>query len=137
MQVSFQAPENIARWFERDIIARYGVPRIVRSDNGLEFEGEFAALMKTYGIQRRKTSAGNPQTNGQAERTIKCTKHTLCKYVDGSNEEYWSEFLTEGLFRLRYTKAESIGMSPFLILHGFEPDFPSPIQLGKPAISAD
>lgn len=33
---------KIAEWFERDIIARFGVPRIVRSDNGKEFDGEFA-----------------------------------------------------------------------------------------------
>ena len=43
----------LADWFEKEMIARFGIPKIVRSDNGTEFEGEFASLMKLYGIRRR------------------------------------------------------------------------------------
>jgi transposase InsO family protein len=59
-----KTPELISDWFELDIIARYGIPRIVRTDNGTEFEGSFAKLMTTYGITRRQTSPGHPQANG-------------------------------------------------------------------------
>lgn len=48
-----KSPDLIADWFEKDIIARYGTPRIVRTDNGTEFEGSFAKLLETYGIRRR------------------------------------------------------------------------------------
>ena len=34
-------PSLIANWFEREIIGRFGIPKIVRTDNGREFEGEF------------------------------------------------------------------------------------------------
>lgn len=56
----------------------------------------------------------------------------MSKYVDGSKEEYWSEFLAEVLFLLRFTKTEATQLSPFSAIHGFEPDIPSPIQLGEP-----
>ena len=35
----------LAKWFLTDILARYGSPRAVRSDNGTEFHGEFSALL--------------------------------------------------------------------------------------------
>ena len=34
-------PGVVAGWFEREILARYGVPNVIRTDNGLEFEEEF------------------------------------------------------------------------------------------------
>lgn len=34
-----QASE-IARWIESNLLARYGTPAIIRTDNGREFEGE-------------------------------------------------------------------------------------------------
>ena len=50
------------------------------------------------------------------------------KYVDGSNEQYWSEFLPEVLFYLRFNKARATGISPFQAINGFIPDIPSPIS---------
>ena len=43
-------PKHIAAWFEQEILARYGTPMVVRTDNGLEFEGEFQELLDTYGV---------------------------------------------------------------------------------------
>jgi Integrase core domain len=37
-----KTPELLADWLEVDILSRYGIPKIIRTDNGTEFEGEFA-----------------------------------------------------------------------------------------------
>ncbi len=37
-----KTPEYFAHWVEREIIGRYGVQRVIRTDNGTEFEGDFA-----------------------------------------------------------------------------------------------
>ena len=95
------------------------MPRVIRTDNGTEFAGEFTQLLTTYGIKRRTTSPAHPQANGQAERVIQIIKTTLKKYVDGSNDQFWSEFLPEVLFYLRFTKARATGISPFEAIHGF------------------
>lgn len=65
-----ETPHLLAEWFERDIIARYGIPKIVRSDNRTKFESEFQQLMTVYGITRRTTCPSHPQANKQAERSI-------------------------------------------------------------------
>lgn len=37
--------ETVAEYFEEDITARHGCPRIVLSDDGLEFKGDFDELL--------------------------------------------------------------------------------------------
>ena len=36
-----KTPELLAEWLEHDIFSRYGIPKIIRTDNGTEFKGEF------------------------------------------------------------------------------------------------
>ena len=55
---------GIAKWIETMILARYGTPHIIRTDNGKEFEGEVDQLLEEYGVKRHKTSPGHPQANG-------------------------------------------------------------------------
>ena len=60
---------TVALFFEEDIIARHGCPRIVLSDNGLEFKGDFDNLLVRYGIDHHCTAPNHPQTNGLTEKT--------------------------------------------------------------------
>ena len=48
------------RWFYESIICRYGVPYVVRSDQGLEYKGEFDEGCKEWGIQNRRASTRYP-----------------------------------------------------------------------------
>lgn len=59
-----KTPELLADWMEYDIFSRYGIPKIIRTDNGTEFEGEFNQLLHVYGVVRRTTSPSHPQANG-------------------------------------------------------------------------
>ena len=53
-----------AEWLELNILARFGTPNIIRSDNGKEYDGEVDVLLREYGIKRHRTSVGYPQSNG-------------------------------------------------------------------------
>ena len=53
-----------AFWFHREITCRYGIPAVVRSDKGLEFQGEFANYLKRYGVLQRTIATMNPRANG-------------------------------------------------------------------------
>jgi transposase InsO family protein len=56
--------------FLQSIIYRFGVPRRVLSDNGIQFKGvKFARCCMEFGIQNQPSSAAHMQTNGQVERT--------------------------------------------------------------------
>jgi len=47
-------------WFYDAVVCRYGVPFVVRSDQGTEYKGEFDAGCKEWGIQNRRASTRYP-----------------------------------------------------------------------------
>jgi hypothetical protein len=55
---------NTASWFHREVVCRYGVPTIVRSDRGTEYSGEFDLYLKGQGVEHRRIATMNPRANG-------------------------------------------------------------------------
>jgi len=54
------------------IFASYGVPQVVKSDNGPPFNGhEFARFAEYLGFTHRKVTPLWPEANGEVERFIK------------------------------------------------------------------
>ena len=41
---------EVAKWFHNEIVCRYGLPLIVRSDKGSECKGEFDAYLRANGV---------------------------------------------------------------------------------------
>ena len=66
----------------KTIFSRHGVPQVLMSDNGPQFDSseikEFAA---TYAFKHITSSPHYPQSNGLAERTVK-TKKGLLKHTN-------------------------------------------------------
>ena len=56
---------------------RYGYPLVVRTDEGREFKGRFAAMLKTYKITHITNSLYYPQGNGLIERMNRVIKDKL------------------------------------------------------------
>ena len=63
--------------FLADLIACFGIMRVVRVDNGTEFEGEFAALCALYDVQRDVQLPYHSRGNGQVERTNRSVQSLL------------------------------------------------------------
>ena len=60
----------------KETFSRFGIPEIVRSDNGPQFTSEqFSHLAQMYGFEQITSSP--PQSNGQVERTVKTVKKLL------------------------------------------------------------
>ena len=68
---------HVARAFLENIISRYGVPAVVLTDQGTEFQGEFQSLLSKQQITHRVASKENPQADGLAERMVQTLKQTL------------------------------------------------------------
>ena len=51
---------ELADWLVHELVPRYGVPRFIRVDAGLEFQGAFRACCDALGITLRRTSGGVP-----------------------------------------------------------------------------
>jgi len=111
--------------FLYDIIARWGKPKWVRTDNGAEYQGCFAKLCKGLAIAHHHITVGNSKANGQAERTIRLIKQVCRKGVTADPQTFWSNHLPAALMRLRFTVHKAHQMPPFRVLTGQTPNLPS------------
>jgi len=58
----------VVKFLRENIFARYGMPRLIISDQGTNFHNRsFDALLKRYSIIHRLAIPYHPQTSGQVE----------------------------------------------------------------------
>jgi hypothetical protein len=103
-------------------ISRFGCPRVVVTDQGREFEGEFGELLSSLHIEHRRSSAYHPQGNGRAERMVQTVLNGLRKALAESDapSNTWDTRLSEVLLAYRASKHNSTGFSPALLTYGRE-----------------
>ena len=65
------------------IFSQYGIPEVVRSDNGPQYASkEFEEFAKSYGFRHETSSPLYPQSNGLAERMVQTAKRLLSRSDD-------------------------------------------------------
>ncbi|OMJ20514.1 Transposon Ty3-I Gag-Pol polyprotein [Smittium culicis] len=102
------------------IIANFGVPKLLITDRGTHLSNEACASFNRYlGINHMPVTAYRPQANGQVERTIQTLKQTLRKIVT-EKPENWDCYLWRALLAMRTTKNRSLGRSPAEIVYGLK-----------------
>ncbi|XP_036348039.1 uncharacterized protein K02A2.6-like [Rhagoletis pomonella] len=103
----------------REIFARFGLPRMVVSDNGTAFvPKEFQDFLANNGITHVTTPVGYPATNGQAENMVKSIKNALKRILFRKSCIQFSEALTRYIFDYRNTKHITTGLSPAELMFG-------------------
>ncbi|GFW92448.1 uncharacterized protein K02A2.6 [Trichonephila clavipes] len=66
----------------RDSFARFGLPRVLVSDNGSQFTSyEFQRFMHKNGVRHKTSAPFKPSSNGQAERYVACYLYTILHSV--------------------------------------------------------
>ena len=93
------------------IFARHGVPKVVKTDNGPPFNGDFFTRWgKSIGFHHRKVTPLWPQSNGEAERMM----DTLGKLIRISHQEKisWKQKMYQFLRHYRATPHSTTGLSP-------------------------
>ena len=64
----------------KSIFARYGIPKVLVSDNGPQFVSfQFKEFCKVYDIKHTPSSLEYPQSNELAENSVKTAKRLLKK----------------------------------------------------------
>ena len=126
-------PEGVAKFFYEEVIARHGLPREVRLDNGPENKGEMERLLQQFGVRTIKITAYNSKGAGNIESGHRVFHNAIAKVTQGTGRK-WPDLLPAVLLSDRVTTKRSTGMSPFRMLYGFEAILP--IETEIPAWSS-
>ena len=123
---------TVARILSDQLFARFGIPLQLLSDRGTEFESQLMReLCIALGIDKLRTTAYKPSTNGALERFHRTMNSMLAKVVS-ENQRDWDERLQSVLCAYRASPQESTGFSPNFVLLGRECRAPLDLVLGPP-----
>ena len=99
----------------RDIIARFGLPEEISSDNGPQFAStEFQNFCKINGIRSKLSAPYHPATNGEAERFVRTFKQAY-KSFKSTN---WKREAVSFLMSYRTTPHAATNRTPSEMLFG-------------------
>ena len=119
------------KFVREQIITRFGVPRVMISDNRTQFVGsKFTKFLSDHGIKHRKASVCHPQSNGQVEVTNRTILRGLEKRLNSSKKK-WPQELPNVLWAYRTTSRTGIGETPFKLAFGTEAL--APVEIGSPS----
>ena len=116
----------------REVIARFGVPSIIHSDQGRQFESQiFSEMCAVLQIHKTRTTPYHPQSDGMVERFNKTLATMLSAYVNEHHSD-WDEHLPFVLMAYRSVEHETTGSSPNYMMLGREVSTPLDIMYEMP-----
>ena len=102
------------QYFLEMVVARHGLPRLMISDRGSQFESVlWIGVLQALGTRAALASTHHPQTNGATERANRTLIQMIRKYVR-KNHSSWASYLP--LFEFAYNSAVHAvtGTAPFV-----------------------
>ncbi|GAU45099.1 hypothetical protein TSUD_183060 [Trifolium subterraneum] len=122
---------DILRFFKRNVLARFGVPQVVLTDNGTQFTNrKFQEFLANIGTTQHFTSVEHPQTNGQAEAANRVILRGLRRRM-GASKGNWTEELHNVLWSYRTTPHSTTEETPFRLTYGTEAVIS--VEIGEPS----
>ena len=120
------------------ICSSFGVPSILHSDQGRNFESEMLhQMLQAFGIKKSRTTAYHPQCDGMVERFNRSLLQLLRCYVSAEGD--WETYLPLVLYAYRTAPHSTTGVSPFQLMFGRDPKqatFPSTNAFDSSSYSA-
>ena len=120
--------ENIINFVHDQIWCRFGLPRVIVSDNGTQFATKFTAECNRLRIEHRQSAVAYPEGNGQAEAANKLVLTALKKILENKKSK-WVDELNTALWVVRTTVRNSTGETPFSLTYGSEAMAPVEVAL--------
>jgi transposase InsO family protein len=99
--------------FLEDIMARFGCPNIIVTDNAASFKAEpLNQFCEKFGIALIHSTPYYPQGNGLEESSNKSLIKIIKRLLE-DNKKAWDSKLKFALWADRVTTKKSLGVSPF------------------------
>ena len=115
--------ESVATAFLTHWVSRFGVPRVIISDRGKQFESAlWSLLLNKLGIVRKSTTAYHPQSNGAIERFHRTLKNAI--RAKCQENKSWYSALPLILLGIR-TAINRQGFSPAQMTYGTRIEVPT------------
>ena len=121
--------KNIRSFVWRCIICRFGIPRVLVSNNGKQFDNDaFRDFCSQLGIRNHYSSPAHPQANGQVEVTSQSLLKIIKTRLKGA-KGIWPEELPSVLWACRTMARTPTGETPFRLTYGNEAVIPAEVGL--------
>ncbi|KAL2247788.1 UNVERIFIED_CONTAM: Gag-Pol polyprotein [Sesamum indicum] len=120
--------KEVINFIWKNIICRFGIPRILISDNGTQFQGrKITEWCKELKIAQHFTAVANPQANGQTEVTNRTILQHLKTRLE--NKGSWVGELPGVLWAYRTIPRTATGETPFCLV--YETEAIIPVEIGE------
>ena len=121
--------KNIRSFVWRNIIYRYGIPRVLVSDNGKQFDNSaFKDFCSELSIKNHYSSPAHPQANRQVEVTNRTLLKIIKTWLEGA-KGIWPNELPSVLWAYRTTIRTPTGEMPFRLAYGTNAVIPVEVGL--------
>ena len=127
--------KNIRSFVWRNIICRYGISRVLISDNGKQFDNSaFKDFCSELGIKNHYSSPAHPQANGKVEVTNQTLLKIIKTRLKGA-KGIWPDELPSVLWAYRTTARTPTRETPFRLAYGT--DAVIPVEIGLTSYRVD
>ena len=123
--------DTVANILVESIILRFGMPLVIHSDQGREFEnGLMKSLCALLGCTKTRTALYHPESDGMIERFNRTCLMMLSMFVNDRRDN-WHELLPFIMHTYRTSVHESTGYSPFCLMMGEECSLPQDVSTAE------
>ena len=121
-----QTAKTVADKFVNEFVCRFGVPKVLHSDQGRNFESQvFSEMCSILGIEKTRTTPYNPKSDGFVERFNGTLITMVSMMIDPVRRQRdWEEKVPMALFAYRSAVQESTGETPNMLMLGREVQLP-------------
>ena len=121
--------KSIRTFVWRNIICRYGIPRVLVLDNGKQFDNcAFRDFCSDLGIKNHYLSPAHLQANGQVEVTNQTLLKIIKTRLKGA-KGIWPDELPSVLWAYWTTVRTPNGKAPFRLMYGADAVIPAEVGL--------
>ena len=122
---------SVADAFFQHVVCRFGMPSVIHSDQGREFENKvMQELCLLCGAHKTRTTPYHPESDGLVERFNRTLLMMLAMF-SGENKDDWDDLLPAVMMAYRSSVHESAGFSPYRLRFGEECTLPMDVGLPR------